>query len=153
MEYESGKGSGRGEGGRGEGGRGGKGGNGGWGMRDYDDEQFTMEARGAVFDYFWYALDSNEASTETMTCNTRNDCDGNGPTQCCVSIIATSPDGDMIDQMYRCMAQGIAEAAYEQTLTTESGNDLYVNLKCMADASYYIKAGIATVFVLFASLY
>jgi hypothetical protein len=61
------------------------------------EEYFTMEARGAIFDYFWYALDSNEASTESMTCDTTKDCDDNGSSKCCVSIISISWDGEYVD--------------------------------------------------------
>lgn len=129
---------------------------------DWDDDDwsmggdmgnFTSEARGAVMDYFWYALDTNEeGGNSTDTCDTNMDCDGNGQTMCCVNIVSTSEDG-MTDQMFRCMNRGVAEMSWEQTLTTDSGDDMYVNLKCMADGAAFLKAGLASVFVLIASTY
>jgi len=119
------------------------------------EETFTSEARGMVFDYFWYAMDSNDESSDLMnnsTCNTTLDCDGNGVTMCCVSIISTSPNG-AVDNMFRCMNRGVVEMSWEQTFETDSGEEMMVNMKCLGDAAHYIKAGIATAFVLFASLY
>merc|ERR1712086_778150 len=127
-----------------------------WDMDDDDWSDmgnFTSEARGAVMDYFWYALDTNEnGGNSTSTCDTNMDCDGNGQTMCCVNIVSTSDDG-MTDQMFRCMNRGVAEMSWEQTLTTDSGDDMYVNLKCMADGAAFLKAGLASVFVLIASTY
>merc|ERR1712086_749654 len=122
---------------------------------DWDDMgNFTSEARGAVMDYFWYALDTNEdGGNSTNTCDTNMDCDGNGQTMCCVNIVSTSEDGMTTDQMFRCMNRGVAEMSWEQTLTTDSGDDMYVNLKCMADGAAFLKAGLASVFVLIASTY
>lgn len=119
------------------------------------EDTFTSEARGAVLDYFWYALDTNDESndlSQNATCSTSADCDGNGVTMCCVNIISTSNSGAM-DQMFRCMNRGVAEMSFEQTYTSDNGDDMYVNMKCLADAAHFIKAGIATAFVLIASLY
>jgi len=119
------------------------------------EDTFVSEARGAVLDYFWYALDTNDESndlSQNATCSTSADCDGNGVTMCCVNIISTSNSGAM-DQMFRCMNRGVAEMSFEQTYTSDNGDDMYVNMKCLADAAHFIKAGIATAFVLIASLY
>merc|ERR1740138_853910 len=86
------------------------------------------------------------------TCDTSADCDGNGVTMCCVNIITTSKNGAM-DQMFRCMNRGFAEMSFEQTYTSDSGDDMYVNMKSLADSANFVKAGIATALVLIASLY
>jgi len=119
------------------------------------EETFTSEARGAVLDYFWYAMDTNDESSDltvNATCDTSTDCDGNGVTMCCVNIITTSKNGAM-DQMYRCMNRGVAELSFEQTYTSDSGDDMYVNMKCLADSANLIKAGLATALVIIVSLY
>jgi hypothetical protein len=125
-----------------------------WGYEE-QEETFTSEARGAVLEYFWYAMDTNDESSDltlNATCDTSADCDGNGVTMCCVNIITTSKNGAM-DQMFRCMNRGVAEMSFEQTYTSDSGDDMYVNMKCLADSANFIKAGIATALVLIASLY
>ena len=53
--------------------------------------------------------------------------------------------------MYRCMNKGIVDMSWEQTLTTDAGDDMYVNLKCLESGAAYLKAGIAAAMVLIAS--
>ena len=47
--------------------------------------------------------------------------------------------------MYRCMNKGIAEMSWEQTITSDQGDDMYVNVKCLSEAAAYLTTGLATI--------
>ena len=54
------------------------------------------------------------------TCSLNSDCNGNGLTSCCVSILITDPEG-WEEQAFRCQTAGMFEADVVQNHEMDDG--------------------------------
>lgn len=73
-------------------------------------EEVTEEARRRFVDEFFYLLDDGKDLTLNSTCETSEDCDGEGVmSKCCVSIEISRESTGQYDKFNRCMIEEVIQ--------------------------------------------
>lgn len=98
------------------------------GILGSERSQWSVSARKALFEQFYYALDLVEDGNMNSTCSASSECDDGLVAQCCVSIIMTSTSTGETDQINRCMVEGVIESTWDWTVTTDEDTNDELNV-------------------------
>mmetsp|Transcript_886 Transcript_886/g.1087 ORF Transcript_886/g.1087 Transcript_886/m.1087 type:complete len:200 (-) Transcript_886:46-645(-) len=105
-----------------------------------DETSYITEMRQVFTDYFQYALEIKNSTSDGVDCQVNKECDpGMGfYTKCCSKVVMQHPSTGMKDVSYRCMNRGVAQFNLDMTIENYS-----VQMQCLDNAKKLAASALA----------